>query len=129
MLRSMFSRLTHNPGHNAWRAAVLCSFRGLLRKSQITMFDSVLKRKDLKNFQSGLIITVSKTKTIQYQERSLNIPISRCPDIDLCAVHWCERHFSEIIVDQDSPAFQVPYGMDSHMPLSYSLYQNTRKTF
>ena len=129
MLRSIFSYLTHNPGHNAWRAAVLCSFRGLLRKSQITMSDSVLKRKDLKNFQWGLIITVSKTKTIQFQERSLKIPISRCPDKDLCAVHWCERHFSEITVDKDSPAFQVPYGYNGNTPLSYSLYQRLLKHF
>ena len=42
MLRRLFGNLTENPGHNAWRAAVLCSFRGLLRKSQITHSDAVL---------------------------------------------------------------------------------------
>ena len=30
MLISIFSYLTTNPGHNVWRAAMLCCFRGLL---------------------------------------------------------------------------------------------------
>ena len=77
--------------------------------------------KDFKFFQWGLIITVSKTKTIQFQERSLMISISRRPDKDLCAVHWCERHFSEIIVDKDSPAFQGPFDENNYMPFSFSV--------
>ena len=45
-LLKMLSLLTNSPGHTAWRAAVLCSFRALLRKCQITLSDSALLRRD-----------------------------------------------------------------------------------
>ena len=44
MLLTIFQGLSGNKGHVAWRAAVLCSFRALLRKSQVTESDSALLR-------------------------------------------------------------------------------------
>ena len=107
MLTSIFSYLTTNAGHNVWRAAMLCCFRGFLRKCQVTQSDSTL-RKDFDFFQWGLLITVRKSKSIQFQDRLLKIPISRCPNKDLCAVYWCERQFTEIPAGKDELTFRIP---------------------
>lgn len=129
MLRKMFSFLTLKHGHTSWRAAILCSFRGLLRKSQITNSDSVLRRKDFKIFPWGMLLYIRKSKTIQFQERVLIIPISRCPDIKLCAVYWTEKHFNEVTADPTSPAFLVPTSNINYVPLSYANYQGMLKLF
>lgn len=129
MLRNMFQFLTLKHGHTAWRAAVLCSFRGLLRKSQVTDSESVLRRKDFKIFPWGMLVYLRRSKTIQFKERVLIIPISRCPDIALCAVHWTEKHFAEVQADQVSPAFLIPINDNSYAPLDYQNYQGMLKRF
>ena len=63
-------------------------------------------KKGFRIFSVGLLITVRKSKTIQFQNRLLKIPISRYPN--LCAVYWCERHFTEIPAGKDELAFRIP---------------------
>ena len=111
MLLGMFSFLTVNPGHVSWRAAVLCCFRGLLRKCQVTLSDSTLHRGDFRIMEWGMIITLRRTKTIQFRQRVLQIPIARCSDIRLCAVYWTERHFAESKAGKDDLAFRIPGGV------------------
>ena len=129
MLLKIFRVMTGRPGHVAWRAAVLCSFRGLLRKSQVTMSDSALLRRDFGIYDWGMIITVRKSKTIQYRERSLEIPVARCPDVRLCAVHWVERHFREVRAEGQDMAFRLPAGGGASVPMTYRVYQETLRIF
>ena len=70
---------------------------------------------------------VRENKTIQFYERSLKIPISRCLNSSLCAVYWGERHFAKVPMSRDSPAFQVPCDMYNCMSLSCFLYQRLLK--
>lgn len=128
MILSIFSLLTVNPGHVAWRAALLCCFRGLLRKCQVTMSDSTLRRQDFVFYSWGMIITIRKTKTIQFRQRKLQIPIAKCKDKRLCAVYWTDRHFRELPSTSDSLAFRIPHGSGSS-PLTYNLYEKTLKVF
>ena len=87
MLHAMFAHLINSLGHIAWRAAMLCCFRGLLRKCQITASDSMLQCKDFKFFQWGMLITKKHAKkTIKFKERILESSITYCPDRELCAV-------------------------------------------
>ena len=104
----MFFFFHDSYGHNATRAAILTAFRALLRKSQITNSDSVLLRSDFAFFSWGMIITIRKSKTIQFSERKLLIPVSRLKNTSLCAVFWTEKHFSEVQANDSSPAFLVP---------------------
>ena len=108
MLHEMFAHLIDSPGHIAWRAAMICCFRGLLRKCQITASDSMLQHKDFKFVQWGMLITITRSKTIQFKERILEIPITYCPDRELCAVFWTLKHFSKVPADPDSLAFLIP---------------------
>ena len=131
MLARMFTFLSVNQGHTAWRAAVLCSFRALLRKCQVTYSDSSLQRCDFRFFDWGMVIRIRRSKTIQFQERILEIPVARCRDHSLCAVFWVERHFREVPALQGDMAFRLPSGDASaaSYPLPYPTYQATLKIF
>ena len=129
MLMNMFAFLSTNPGHNAWRAAVLCSFRGLLRKCQVTASESCLQRRDFRFFGWGMIINIRRSKTIQFGERHLEVPVARCPQRQLCAVHWTERHFRETPSPPEAMAFRVPTGGGGEEPLPYAVYQASLKVF
>ncbi len=129
MLRRMFSHLYDTAGHTAWRAAVLCSFRALLRKSQVTLSDSVLSRGDFQFFGWGMLITIRRTKTIQFQQRVLRIPVASCNDTQLCAVYWTKRHFHELPAKPQDPAFRLPALGVGSTPLTYRIYQDTLKCF
>ena len=48
--------------------------QGLLRKSQVTMSDAALCRRDFTFYDWGLVLTVRPSKTIQFTERVLEIP-------------------------------------------------------
>ena len=128
-LLAMFGRMSESPGHVAARAALLTSFRGLLRKSQITDSDSVLRRSDFEFFVWGMVITVRRSKTIQFSEKELVIPVARVANTDLCAVYWCKKHFAQTPLLGSAPAFQVPSASGGFRPLPYASFQSTIKFF
>lgn len=107
-LLKIFNLMSEREGHVCARAAILTGFRALLRKCQITDSDSVLRRTDFQFFQWGMLITVRRSKTIQFSERELLIPVARVANKTLCAVHWVEKHFAMSRVSPNSPAFQMP---------------------
>lgn len=128
MLYKIFAGLTLNSGHTAWRAAVLLSFRALLRKSQVTDSEAALKRSDFTFFDWGMVVRVRRCKTIQFAERVLEIPVAKCCNRALCAVFWTRRHFDEIRAGPDQMAFRLPADVGS-TPMSYSSYQSMLKLF
>ena len=91
-----------------WCAIVL-SFRTLLRKSNIVP-DSpdrsahVLRRSDVHFSEEGMTLLVRSTKTLQYKERVLEIPVHIIPGSPLCAVSLLKQHCS-----------QFPRGLDSFL--------------
>lgn len=129
MLRQIFASLTSSDGHTAWRAAVLCSFRALLRKCQVTSSESALRRRDFSFLPWGMLVRVRRSKTIQFSERMLEIPVARCPDVSLCAVHWTERHFREVPAGPDAMAFRIMTPAGTSTDLRYSIYQGMLKYF
>lgn len=120
-LLSMFAHLQDSLGHTAFWAALLCGFRALFRKCHYTLSDSTLTRSSFAFFEWGVLITVRKTKTIQFREKELLIPITRVSNKSLCAVWWLERHFSQISAVPGAPAFLI---MDkgSPTPLTYHVF-------
>ena len=74
----------------------------------------------------GGVITVKKSKTIQFSERELYVPIYRVQDPVLCAVTWLERHFAEVPAGAEDPAFLVSDG-NKYVPLKYSAFQSILK--
>ena len=52
-----------------------------------------LTREDITIFPSFALVTVNWTKTLQYQERILTVPIPRIPGSPLCPVTALEDYF------------------------------------
>ena len=128
-LLRIFEGLTLSVGHVAWRAAVLCSFRALLRKSQVTESSATLLRGDFKLYDWGMIVSVRSSKTIQFQERVLEVPVARCGNRDLCAVYWLERHFEQVRVGRGEQAFRLPAAGGGSTPLTYRIYMEMLRLF
>ena len=126
LLRAMHSFLGNSVGHTAFWAATLCGFRALLRKAHYTQGPDMLPRSAFAFFAWGCIITVKKSKTIQFAERELYVPIYRVADPVLCAVTWLERHFAEVPAGADEPAFLVS-DANKFAPLKYSSFQSILK--
>ena len=104
----MFSFMSSNLGHTCTRAALLTGFRALLRKCQLTLSDSVFRRKDFQFHHWGMIVSVRRSKTIQFGQRELLIPVTKVNNSDLCARTGAFRHFRETPVSPEAPAFQIP---------------------
>ena len=114
--------LSPNQGHLAFRAALLLSFRALLRKQQVTDFtDATLTRSDVKMHEWGMM-----SKTIQFKQKVLHIPVSKVGDGRLCAVKWVTEHMIQSPAPPSSPLFIVP-GPGGPTPMTYKMYQSTLK--
>ena len=124
----MLEHLPCSLGHTCFWAAALFAFRSLLRKCHYTESDSMLTRSAFEFFDWGMMVTVSRTKTIQFKERKLLIPICRVSNKQLCAVHWVERHFTEVKGRPTHPAFLIPDG-DRVSAMSYKVFSDMLKLF
>lgn len=76
-----------------------------------------------------MIIAIRRSKTIQFKERVLEIPVARCQNQALCAVHWTERHFEQLPASQTDTAFRIPTSGGASYPMTYKIYQSTLKIF
>ena len=74
-----------------------------------------------------MLIKVRKSKTIQFDQKELLIPIFYLANRKRCAMFWVKKHFCQVIVLDDSPAFQVAESdSDSGFrPLQYTSFQAT----
>lgn len=118
--------LTGNTGHVSFKAALLLSFRALLRKQQVTKSEATLRRGDVTIHKWGLMLTVRRSKTIQYKQRELKIPVSRVEDTRLCAVTWIEKHMAQMPAGKKDPLFMIP-GPAGPEAIPYKAYQLTLK--
>lgn len=118
----IFEGLCDTPGHTAMRAAMLLSFRALLRKAHVTESESALLRKDFAFHGWGMLVKIRRSKTIQFKERTHLIPVSYVRERALCAVYWVRRHFDQLRAGDNKMAFRLPKGRGSvAMPYSYYL--------
>ena len=83
--------------------ALLVGFNLFLRKSNLvpdscSSFDPLkqLTRQDLRCSKSVFLVSISWTKTIQFQERTLLLPLLRHSKKELCTHSWLRRMLSKI---------------------------------
>ena len=96
-------------------AASLVMFFGMLRRSNVlpsskSKFDTRrhLRRQDVSFRPTGVIIKIRWSKTIQFHERELNLPLPRIPGNVLCptqAVYKCFQMSPN--ADPSGPAFMI----------------------
>ena len=87
---------------------------------------SPLRRRDFTFHKWGMLITVGKSKTIQFAERTVEIPVAFSPLEELCAVKWTQRHFHVVPAGPEDAAFRLPAAGRS-ISQDYKSYQDTLK--
>lgn len=95
-----------------WSALVL-GYRCLLRKGHFTKSPHMLKRSDVKFTTYGMCITLRSSKTIQFSEREVNIPVVEAKGSLLCPVKWLKRLFRYVKVHPNDPLFPLTYSVFS----------------
>jgi hypothetical protein len=80
-----------------------------------------LQRSDIKFNSCGLVVRFKWSKTIQFGERILSIPLTSVPNSVLCPVLACSNMYKMIPAVASSPAFLVPKNL-KFQTLTYSSF-------
>ena len=113
--------------HAAMWALFLVAFFTFLRKSNLVpdnlrrISPKVITRASLAFTPVGANIHVSATKTIQCQQRSLDLPIPRVPGSRLCPIFALRRHLSLNPGPVSAPLFSVISG-SGLQPITYKQF-------
>ena len=77
----------------------------------------------LRFFPHGAYLHISQTKTIQFAQRALSIPLPLIPGLALCPVAALEKHLELNNVPSSDPLFSVRVpGSASFQPITYSQF-------
>lgn len=114
----------------AW-AAILTAFFCLLRKSNYvvdTEFDprKQLCREDISVGDSCMLVTIKWSKTIQFAQRALKIPVLAIPGSPICPVLAYTLMSRKVKAGPKDPAFCTPKGK-RFAPLKYTTLQSILK--
>lgn len=102
-LASIYKHLDHeNIAHVQLWAIIVSCFFGLLRISNVTVpkeserdINKTLLRRDITFTAQGCILKLRWSKTIQYQERTVDIPLPHLPGKVICPVAALLRFFTQ----------------------------------
>ena len=117
LLRIFQSFQPRNVFHACMRAAFLVAFFSFLRISNLVPYTLTkvhssasffLCRRDITFTASGAYLHVFKTKTIQFKQKILEIPV--IPNSILCPVTARTTYFSLVPASSDSQVFLAPHG-------------------
>ena len=92
----------------------------------MTVSPCTLRRRHFTFYKWGMLIVIEKSKTIQFFERTVEIPVAYSPLEELCAVTWTLRHFNEVPAGAEDYAFRLS-GPGGSVPQDYKSYQDTLK--
>ena len=111
-------------GRCMW-AAMMLMFYTFCRKSNVlytsdcgSNVDKLLTRGNVSLCQDGFIVTLHKTKTVQYGQRKVVIPVCSIPGSRLCPVLAYLRMVYMLPVDDSLPACGYVGTSGKYMPLS-----------
>lgn len=106
-----------------WSALTL-SYRCLLRKCHVTSSPHAVLRSDFEFTKYGACVSVRSSKTNQFRERVLQIPIIKSHGSLLCPVRWIRKYLKKVEVQPRSQLFILPR---SKKPLTYSWFSSRLK--
>lgn len=108
----------------AW-VAILIGFHCLLRASNLTPrsvsafnLQENLLRQDFRMHGNLLLVHIKWTKTLQYREKKLLIPVIPFLDAEINAVTWFHTMISTVAAPPTAPAFSIPKNGE-FVPLTY----------
>ena len=128
ILMRIYSNINRDDPFDAsiWALFLLC-FHLLLRKSNVTP-DSMhetkfLRHEHLVRTESGYLVTLFWTKTLQQGEYALKFPIFKAVSSPLCAVTALDRMIALVPASPDDPAFCFLGGL----PIKYATFNSQLK--
>lgn len=125
-LKMIFHNLQFNKLEDLVCWCALClSFRCLLRKCHFTSSPHMLLRSQIVFTDYGMMVNIVSSKTIQFRERILQIPVVKSYGSILCPVRWLKVYLSLCKVPKKGPLF---LDMNSRKPLSYEKFSHRLKT-
>ena len=121
----------NRPRHATFWCVLLLGFFCMLRKSNLvpdSQFDvgKQLCRSDIKASDRCLLVTVKWSKTIQFSQKHLRIPVLAIPGSKLCPVAAYANMTRLLPGDGSSPAFLCHRG-SRVIPFSYAMLQSQLK--
>ena len=109
-------------------ALFLLAFFTFARKSNLVSSGKSQKqicRRDILVGASGLAVIFNWSKTIQFGQRRLIVPVVSVPQSPLCPVHAIRKMYRRVPAPKDGPAFVLPgLGSGALSPVTYSQYQS-----
>ena len=137
ILRGIHSQLnlTYSVDAAFW-AICLVAFFGMFRKSHLLINkvgsfdpDKQLTKADFSFFPGGALNRVRWSKTIQFREKVVQIPLIASPGSPFCPVSAISRAFAFTShVSQDSQAFQWVHSSLAIRPFTYGLFMAKLRT-
>ena len=136
ILRSMFTLVDFSsPLDVTFWASCLVAFFSFFRKSNLLVkslvsFDPSLHlcRKDASFSHEGVTLAVRWSKTIQYRQRTLHIPLPRITDCPLCPTHTLILCLRLCDSPPDAPLFTYP-SRRGWLPLTVNIFQEKLQSF
>ena len=101
---------------------IIFLFRTLLRVGHVVVSPHTLRRRDVKFFRRGAMVTVNSSKTKQ-KGSAHKIPLSRVEDVRLCPVFWLEK-IIKIYPGVDS---DLLFSTGNFPQISYSIFNKAFK--
>ena len=89
--------------------ALCLMFRCLLRVSHVVASPHVMRVKDLKWTPEGLDVTIRSSKTLQFRERLIVVPVVESPGSILCPCELIKSYLRRADLQPDSPLFPYTY--------------------
>ena len=103
------------PSHAAIWCLFLVAFFSFLRKTNLTASSAArfspqnqLTRGDLKFTESGAVLRIRWTKTLQHKQGILMVPLPSIPGSDLCPISAIKHFFKLVPAPQSAPFFCLP---------------------
>ena len=116
-----------NVQHTVFWSIFLLAFFTFARKSNLVASGKVshqLLRENITVGSKGMLVTFKWTKTIQFGQRQLVVPVVSIPNSPLCPVLAYRRMCSRVPASSVGPAFVLPSSCKSHVyPVTYTQYQ------
>jgi len=116
-----------SPLHAAMWSLFLVAFFSFLRKSNLVFSDAsnytkVLLGSDLTFTEHGASLAIRETKTIQFKQRKLCIPIPSISGSRLCPISALRNHLLLNKIAPHQPLFSVLSAPGSSHPITYSMF-------
>lgn len=129
-LKKIFAKLNMSDTEDiAFWLSLLVGFRGLVRKSNMFNKDMAFKRKELSLHTWGIRLVSKKSKTIQFQERELEVVLSSIPGSIFCAKFYFQLLLALVTYPNENSQLLAYQKHNKYIRCTYEGFQLKLKNY